>query len=303
MIFDQMADRVQAAVYCAAVVFGPAEILAKRSLLIFCHMDRMSYQLIDAFIFGSGDRDYRHTEHRFHAVDIDGASVSVHLVHHVKRDDHRYIHLQKLHGQIQVSFDVGRVDDVDDALRLFIDDKISGNHFFGRIRRHRINTGKVCDQRVLLSADRPVLSVYRDTREVTYMLSGACQLVKQGRLSGVLISHQGKCQERSRRQRISRSLWMIFPFLTESGMLSLLLFGMLFPFCGSRLSVFHLNFCGIIDTQSQLVAMDLELHRIAQRRIFYYRDLCAGNDSHIQEMLAQRAFSAYSGNDTAFARL
>ena len=100
MVLDQMDHRMDAAVHRTAVVAPVAKILLERMLLIFCNMDRMLHQLVHALIFCRRNRDNGHPEQRLHAVYIDRPVISDHLIHHVQRDQHRNIHLQKLHRQI-----------------------------------------------------------------------------------------------------------------------------------------------------------------------------------------------------------
>ena len=100
MVFDQMDDRVQAAVNRTAVILLTAEILPKGCLLIFRNVLRMIHQLDDALIFGGRDGDHRSSEHGFHTVHIHGSSVAGDLIHHVEGDHHRHAHFEKLHGQV-----------------------------------------------------------------------------------------------------------------------------------------------------------------------------------------------------------
>ena len=145
MVLDQMDHCVQRTVYSASVVLGAAEILSQRFFLIACNVHRMPHQLVHALIVCRGDRYDRHAEHGFHGVDVHGAAVPGQLVHHIERDDHRGLHLQQLHRQIQVAFDIRSVDDVDDRLRFVLQHEIAGHQFFAGIRRHRVDAWKIRD--------------------------------------------------------------------------------------------------------------------------------------------------------------
>ena len=85
----------------------------------------MTYQLVNALVFGCGNGNYRHTEHCLHSIHVDCALISDDLVHHIKRNDHRHIHFEKLHRKIQISFDIGSVNYIYYSFRLFIEHKIS----------------------------------------------------------------------------------------------------------------------------------------------------------------------------------
>ena len=55
---------------------------------------------------------------------------------------------------------------------------------------------------------------------------------------------------------------------------------------------------GILFAQRQLVPMDAELEGVAHRRTFHELDVGAGNNAHIEEMLAQGTLSSHG----AYAR-
>ena len=59
-------------------------------------------------------------------------------------------------------------------------------------RRHRINPRKVRYQRILISFNLPVLPVHRHSGEIPHMAAGTGKLIKQRRLSAILVSRQGK---------------------------------------------------------------------------------------------------------------
>ena len=56
------------------------------------------------------------------------------LVHHVERDDDRHADLHELQRQVEVALDVGGVHDVDDTIRLFLDEKIPGDDLLAGVR-------------------------------------------------------------------------------------------------------------------------------------------------------------------------
>ena len=124
MVLDDGFDRMVRAVDGSAVIILGAEILNLRLLLVLCDVKCVADQLVDALVSGSGNRNDGDAEEGLHAVDINGAVVGLDLIHHVERNDHRNIHLQKLHGKIEVSLDVGGIDDVDDGAGLVIQNKI-----------------------------------------------------------------------------------------------------------------------------------------------------------------------------------
>ena len=203
VILNQVHDRMNTAVHRSSVIVFITEILPKRMLLILGDVKRMFNQLVYALVFRRRDRNDRYAEQRLHPVDIDKALIADHLVHHVQCKDHRNIHLQQLHRQIQIPFDIGRVQNVDDRLRLFFQHKIPGDDFLTAVGRHGVNARKVGHIGLGMSFDRAVFPVNRNARKVSDVLIGASQLIKKGGFSAVLVTHQRKSQCRSFRKRVS----------------------------------------------------------------------------------------------------
>ena len=52
VILDQVRDGMQTPVDGAALIIRSAEILPKRHFLVFCDMDRVADELVDALVFG-----------------------------------------------------------------------------------------------------------------------------------------------------------------------------------------------------------------------------------------------------------
>ncbi len=112
----------------------------------------------------------------------------MHLIHHVKRNNHRYIKLEKLQRKIQIPLDIRRIDDINDAFWLFIHNILPRNDLFTGIRRHRINARKICYLGVFMTTDHAALPINCHAREVPDMLIRTCQLVKKSCLSRILIA-------------------------------------------------------------------------------------------------------------------
>ena len=304
MIFDQMHHGMDAAVYGAAMIRTVTKILYLRRFLIFCHMHCMMHQLIYAFVLRRRDRYHRHTKHLFHRIDVHIATVADHFIHHIERYHHRHTHLQQLHRQIQVTPDAGHIHDIYDRLGLFFQDKIPGNDLFTGIGGHGIYARQIRDECPLLPAYLPVLTVYRNTREVSHMLVGSGQLVKQRGLAAVLITDQSKRQRGALRQRILRLLFMITSFFSQTRMLRFCPRSVIagarrgsewlqnFSFRRSFENCIRRDPLRICKPQGQFIAVYPELHRIPHRRIFYQFNLCPRDQSHIQKMLAESPFSA-----------
>ena len=129
------------------------------------------------------------------------------------------------------------------------------------------------------------------------MLVGTGQLIKQCRLSTVLIACKSKRKQFSFWDHIPPLLHMIDSHLTKSRMqrwfilLSIVRYIVLFPLCVGNLH--DLDFLRFRYTKGQFVAPDTKFNWIAHRCGFHICDLCSRNNSHIQEMLTKCTLSAY----------
>ena len=137
-----------------------------------------------------------------------------------------------------------------------------------------------------------VLAVYGYTRKVAYMLVGTGQGIEQGCLPAVLVAYERKAQHCAFRQRIAGAFRVELSPFAESRMQTLLRsgYGFLLRFLFFRRHDHDLP--GIIQTQRQTVAVQPQFHRIIHRCIAHQCDFRPGNQTHIQEMLAESSLSS-----------
>ena len=316
MILDQVHGGVKSPVHRTLMVVLVTEILPERLFLKMCHVERMLDQLADTAPFGSGNGDDRNTELGLQSIDVDGPAVCGHLIHHVQCNDHGDVHFQKLHGKIQVPFDIGGIHDVDDGLRLFPKDKITGYQFFRTIGRHGVDAGQVRDQGLRISFDHAVLSIHCYAGKVPDSLIGTGELVEERGLATVLIAHQCKGQCGSLRQRITAPLGVKLSTLPQTGMDGLIgkLFiggGLFCCFCSicSVFSIFSrfllygqdLDLGSVRQPKGQLIAVDGEFHGIPHGSVLHHSHFLAGDHTHVKKMLAQSSVSANRSDHGTFS--
>lgn len=106
-----------------------AEVDALGELVEARHVQGVVHQLVYAFVLRGGNGHDGNAELGFELVHADGAAVCLYLVHHVKRQHHGNAELHDLHGEVHVALDVGAVDDVDDAVRLRLQQEIARDDF------------------------------------------------------------------------------------------------------------------------------------------------------------------------------
>ena len=292
MVLNEVFDTVDTSVDSAAVSGFSAEVVDKGFFLIMSDMDSVFKELIDAFIFSSGDRDDRNAEEVFEGINIDTAAIGGKLVHHIECDYHRNIHFEELHGEVEVTFDIGNIDDIDDSVRFFVQDEISSDDLLAGIRGHGVDTRQVSDEGIGVTLDSAVLAVNSNAGEVANVLFRAGKTVKEGSFTAVLVTHEGEAHGSTLREGRAVVLGVEPAALTETGV-----FGF-FIFLSSGVFLFGLadrsdaDIFGIGEAQGEFVVMEAQLHGIAHGSELNEGDLGTGDKAHIEEMLAKRAISA-----------
>ena len=275
MILDKVGNAVDAAMQRTAVrAIGRTEVQATGALTEPRHVQGMIHQLADALVAGSANGDNRHAQQALEQVDVHGAAVGRHLVHHVERDDHGAIEFHKLQRQVQVAFNISSVDDVDDGVGMLLQDKLAAHNLFARVRRQGVNAGQVGNARLGMVADGAVFAVDRHAGKVTDVLVGARQLVEQRGLAAVLVAGEGKVQRRA----------LGHGRLCRAGRIRSLAEGRVLRCANSgvhartRIGVVdahELNASGIVLAQRQLVATQTNLERVAHRGVLHHGDFGA----------------------------
>ena len=134
MIFNQMHDSVKTSVYSAALLIFTAKVCSPWLFLIFCHMNRMTYQLVDTFIFSCRYGNDRYSQHFFHLIHQDRTAIFPHFIHHIQCQNHGDIQFHQLHGEIQISFNIRRIHNINDSLGMLIQHKLTSHNFLTGIR-------------------------------------------------------------------------------------------------------------------------------------------------------------------------
>ena len=147
VVFDKVDCGVQASVH-GTVAF--ANIFYFGFDLFFGGFDNDVDKFVDALVFRGRYRHDGTAHHIRHFLNIDGAAVSAHFVHHIQRNDHRNIHCHKLRREIKISLDRGGVDNVYYAVGFFVQNKVARDDFFRRVRAQRINARKIDDNAVVV---------------------------------------------------------------------------------------------------------------------------------------------------------
>ena len=189
VVLDQMHHRVDAAVHRGTVA---AEVINPRQRPVLRHGHRLIDQLGNALSLGRHNGHHRHAQGTAQPLDIHRAAVGAHLIHHVQRHHRRDPQLQQLQGQVKVPLNVGGVHNVDDAVRLLVQDEVPGDDLLLGVGPQGVDARQVHHRAVFLSLHLAHLLVHGDPREIAHVLVGAGEGVEQGGLAAVLVSYQGQ---------------------------------------------------------------------------------------------------------------
>ena len=271
-------ERVNATVHLAKRIafsrVGRAEIDALGYLSIQRDMHRMIDELVDAFVLYRGNGYHGNAKRGLELVDAHRTAIGAKFVHHVQRKHHGNIELHELQRKVEVSLDVGRVDDIDNGSGRIVNEEIARNDFLIRIRRQRIYARKVDHSRLGVATQLAFFFVDRHAREIAHMLVRACELVEERGFAAVLIAGQGErygLALRDGRAHIANALVARSARLANARM----------PGgnhrCDGRGAIRrrrelvdrrYRHLLGIGNAQGEFVAAQLNLQRVAHRRHF-----------------------------------
>ncbi len=185
-VCDQLFDLSQRVLDVLGELALCRSVLCRSSLL--CCLDELLGALA---LDGCGLYD-RNAELLGELLDVDHVAALLDNIHHVQRDNDRNAHFKQLGGQVQVTLDVGRIDEVHDGVRLLVYEVVACYDLLERVRRQRVNTRQVSDGDFLVGLELAFLLLDRNARPVTDVLRRTGQIVKHGRLAAVRVA--GKCQ-------------------------------------------------------------------------------------------------------------
>ena len=122
---------------------------------------------------------------------VDLVAVLADHIHHVDGDDHGDAQLGKLGGQVEVTLQIGAVDDVEDGVGPLTDQVVTGHHFLQRVGRQGVDAGQVHDDHILVLLQLAFLLLHGNTGPVTNKLVRARQRIEQRGLTAVRVARQG----------------------------------------------------------------------------------------------------------------
>ena len=95
----------------------------------FVNIDNHMKQLFDALPATADRRQHRDSEQLAELYIIQRVSTGFQLIVHVQCNHHAHVHVNQLGGEIKIAFQIGRVHNIDNDIRRFIDDVPTKHRF------------------------------------------------------------------------------------------------------------------------------------------------------------------------------
>jgi hypothetical protein len=155
---------------------------------------QFTLEVFDALTAGRGHWHHGAAQACREPLGVDQQALVPGYVHHVQGHHQGAPHLDQLGGQVEVALQVGRIQDVQDQVRLAGMDEVPGDAFVqghllvGHVQG--VGPGQVHQVEVAaLEAVAPGLALHRHAGPIAHPLLGAGQGIEQGRLAAVGVAH------------------------------------------------------------------------------------------------------------------
>ena len=113
--------------------------------------------------------------------------------------------LQKLQSKVEITLDIGGIHNIDDAIRLLIQDEIPGDDLLLGIGPQRIDAWQIDDGAVPLAPDIAHFLIDGDAGKIADMPIGAGEGIEQGGFAAILIA--GQCEDRISAASFTSIFW------------------------------------------------------------------------------------------------
>ena len=165
---------------CNGMFHAAAElVLRNHCLLLLCNLNGFFCCFLNACSFQCRNFHYLTAQLFCKLICINLITVFADNIDHVDGYNNRNAQFYQLCGQVQISFQVGTINDVQNRIWTFIDQIISGNDFFQCVWRKGINTRQVGDDNITMPFQFSFLLFDCNPRPVTNELIGTRQCIKQ----------------------------------------------------------------------------------------------------------------------------
>ena len=161
-------------------------------------MRHFADEVRDASFVHGRKRNHRHTETFSEDIQIQMQAALFRDVDHVRRNHHRDLHVNKLRGQEQVTFDIRGINNIDNEVRFASEQVVHSGAFVFGIREKRISTRQVHHADMLVTEFKKAFLLFDShARPVTNTLASTRKGIKQSRFTAVRVT--GNCNSKKLR--------------------------------------------------------------------------------------------------------
>ena len=149
-------------------------------------------EFLRALFAAAYGRDNRHADRIFEFMNVNMNAAAFRLILHIEVNEKRNAFLEELNRQEEVTLDVRAVNDVHDQVNFVIHQVVDNDLFLRGACVDAVRTRQVDDRNCAVLISRiAYFFIDRDTRPVTDLLTGTCQLVEDRGLTSVRVARQG----------------------------------------------------------------------------------------------------------------
>ena len=112
-------------------------------------------------------------------------------INHVQSNSYGITHLHNLSSQVQVTFNVRAINQIQYAVNIILQQIVTGNNLLQSVRRQGINTGQVGNNYIIMTFKAAFFFLYSYAGPVTNILVGTCQIIKHCCFAAVRVTNQG----------------------------------------------------------------------------------------------------------------
>ena len=171
-------------------------LLCREELVLDCVAALLNC-LPEALSADGGDLNHRNSELGGELRDVDAVAALLDDIDHVDGDDYRDAELDELGREVEVPVEVCSVNDVEDTVRVSVNEIVSGNHLIAAERGEGVGSGEVDHLNLAFLAsldveiDNSRLALNSDSRPVAHVLVGTREVVEHCGLAAVGVAGKG----------------------------------------------------------------------------------------------------------------
>ena len=112
-------------------------------------------------------------------------------INHVQSNSYRITHLHNLSSQVQVTFDIRAVNQIQYAVNIILQQIVTGNNLLQSVRGQGVNTWQVGNNYIIVTFKAAFFFLYSYAGPVTNILVGTGQIIKHCCFAAVRVTNQG----------------------------------------------------------------------------------------------------------------